>query len=628
MSPPPLLLSLADQDLSRLDLAPYDALSIDVFDTAVFRRVPNPADVFDLLPCGRVARLRAEVHARRLAARAGREEVTLADIWAELGRAGADIECELEVQLAMPNPAVLSFVRRAQCLAKTVVFVSDMYLPASTIRQILCRCGYDCRQEAVFVSSEYGVTKGTGRLHRLVAKRLGAHRMLHLGDNYVGDGLQAQRSGATAAVYRSRAGGRSPDSSGRLPHRVSEEGPSYRFAAGFWAQCGSVVRGYDSPNTDDGWWYRFGRTALGPLVASFTVWLEELARADRRQHLFFVSRDAWPLHEAYSSLLTARKSATGPAEGVPGTYVAISRKALADALQDSHACERLRAYLRSVGLVGAHRIGIVDLGWNGTMQDMLARILPEELGTSDIVGYYVGASPKQNRGGPMRGFVWHSSADRDARWRELGYQMRAGLTLLETLLSHTVGALRGYTDDGKPIRAPVAAEWDSLSGQSIRQVQRGALDLACEMWSVTPAVLAYASDSWAAFGRLGRVIVAPTREEIERLGALQHADDADGYWGLGKNLADPVSNLRGALGAISGLRHAQWVPGCLGRLIGYRARHLVSAYWLALKTAYVLGAFVAAANRRARHAGGALLRCAARGGAWMWRLSVRTGHET
>jgi hypothetical protein len=156
-------------------LAQLDVLSLDIFDTALLRRVADPTTVFSLVeasdPClAGFADLRvwAELEARRLATEAGRSpEIGLDEIYDVVARklqlSAADriplqtLELQSERNVLVANPVVLTWYERARALAKRVIFVSDMYLPATFLAEVLEASGY--ADPEVYVSNTYGVGK-------------------------------------------------------------------------------------------------------------------------------------------------------------------------------------------------------------------------------------------------------------------------------------------------------------------------------------------------------------------------------------------------------------------------------------------------------------------------------------
>ncbi len=152
--------------LAALSAGQFKVLSVDVFDTLLWRQVPEPADVFlvlgqQLKDAGHLAghispiafaelRRAAQTSARERAfAATGSREVTLADIYAELPdiifnssfsaerREAAELECERALMLLDDDVATL--IELAKNAGARVILVSDTYFGSETIRNFCSR---------------------------------------------------------------------------------------------------------------------------------------------------------------------------------------------------------------------------------------------------------------------------------------------------------------------------------------------------------------------------------------------------------------------------------------------------------------------------------------------------------
>lgn len=190
-------------------------LSIDIFDTLLWRRVPEPADVFlmlggDLKAAGRLApgvNAVAFAEARRTAERTAREkvqavtgyrEVTLADIYAAMpdqmftggfdiaARAAAEVACEQ--RLLTHDHALAALMASAKDAGAKVILVSDTYFSSGEIRALLQAAGFTGAVDRLYVSCEAGKPKYRD-LFDTVIKDLGVApaEMLHVGDSYEAD---------------------------------------------------------------------------------------------------------------------------------------------------------------------------------------------------------------------------------------------------------------------------------------------------------------------------------------------------------------------------------------------------------------------------------------------------------
>ena len=158
-------------------LAQVDVLSLDVFDTALLRCVDDPIAAFTLvglhyahahpgLPqlAFSAPRRVAEKAARAYVAKTfQRGDVTLDEIYAqaELPRGWSrddvrDSELAVERVLCVRNPYIHALYTRALAAGKRVAFVSDMYLPAPFIGELLDAAGYRERSSLLVSSAEGG----------------------------------------------------------------------------------------------------------------------------------------------------------------------------------------------------------------------------------------------------------------------------------------------------------------------------------------------------------------------------------------------------------------------------------------------------------------------------------------
>lgn len=192
-------------------------LSLDCFDTLLWRKVRHPFDVFFDLQSSEAFRARsftakqraaAEAQARRMqAARKERFEVSLAEIYRAAfpdltdpeveAMASAELEAECAACFAFP-PAV-QLILAAKKRGLRVVIVSDTYFSESQLRVLLKSClpgaAYDAL-EHVFCSSDHGYSKSNGLFDRVIETlREKPDRVLHLGDNPVADHGAARHKG-------------------------------------------------------------------------------------------------------------------------------------------------------------------------------------------------------------------------------------------------------------------------------------------------------------------------------------------------------------------------------------------------------------------------------------------------
>lgn len=284
-------------------LAAYDLVSFDVFDTLLLRPFSDPTDVFYLVgmelryPDFRRVRVACEERARQNKRReSGTYEVTLREIWDEVEREtgipakrGMQAEWDCEKRCCFANPYMLRVVEELRRRGIPLAVVSDMYLGAERIRELLLQSGYG-DFERCFVSCDYGVSKGEGGLFDLLREAAEPGRIVHVGDHELSDVRQARRHGLTASWY-------APVQT--VGHRYRPEDLS--------AVTGSLYRGLVNAHLHNGLAvysreYEYGFVYGGLFVTGYCRFLHRYARENAVEKLLFLSRDGAVLLQAYRLL--------------------------------------------------------------------------------------------------------------------------------------------------------------------------------------------------------------------------------------------------------------------------------------------------------------------------------------
>ena len=315
-------------DRRALATARFDAsfgaarvISFDVFDTLVVRKVASPRDVFlhlattqpfagwGLAPDA-LATLRrdAERTARRAAAAArGSGEVTLHEIHAvladTLGRSASDVpamvaaERLVERALCVAHPHLRRWFERARDAGKVIWVVSDTYHEAAFLRDLLAVCGYDLGGVLVAASGEARASKGEGSLFTqlLASNGVRPDEVLHVGDHPHADDAQPRRLGMQAVFH---------------PWAASRHGDAPATAPGDAVALGLAQIGARAPEPAFPFWWRFGYSVAGPVLAGFALWLHERFAADGVQRAYFLLRDGEIIEQVYRALVGDRAGPT------------------------------------------------------------------------------------------------------------------------------------------------------------------------------------------------------------------------------------------------------------------------------------------------------------------------------
>ena len=200
---------------SALDRGPADLrmLSLDCFDTLLWRHVHAPRQVFADLGSGFTLQQRAwaESQARGAAKlRRGRYEVGIGEIYRELMPAADDAVRDAAIQAELAAEArhcygfapTVALMREAKARGLEVVIVSDTYLNADQLGELIrAAAGDEVRGliDRIFCSSAYGVSKQEGLFKHLLSEtRVKPAEILHIGDNKIADLVAATAFGINA----------------------------------------------------------------------------------------------------------------------------------------------------------------------------------------------------------------------------------------------------------------------------------------------------------------------------------------------------------------------------------------------------------------------------------------------
>lgn len=278
-------------------------LSLDCFDTLLWRDTHAPAGVFEALPELTTAqRMRGESRARKAASVArGSSEVTIGEIYAHAmpnacdAQRGKAIAAELAAETAhcFAFAPTVELMRTAKAAGMRIVIVSDTYLDKRQLRGlIVAGAGRDVADmiDSIFCSSTIGLSKSQG-MFGPVLKALKCKRtdILHIGDNRLADYDGARALGIPALHLQqfsqetrqrlrfeeSIAAMIAPDKRTPQPHRAA-------------LSLGEPSQGDPAS--------MLGFSVLGPVFNAYRSWLEgEAARLEAAHegqvHWLFLMRD-------------------------------------------------------------------------------------------------------------------------------------------------------------------------------------------------------------------------------------------------------------------------------------------------------------------------------------------------
>lgn len=620
-----------------IDKKKIDLLSIDVFDTLLWRKVPEPIDLFLLL--GKrlseegwlIEAVDPEVFAvlRVDAERIAREkkqpdpflptaEVSLEEIYWSLsgifrkitveemvqGKKGIlsesdvseliEIEIAFEKEFLVLDQNVANLIEYAHHKKISVILVSDTYFSETDLKRFINK------EERIFVSSEQGCGKQTGLFKTVLNEmKVNPKRMLHIGDNPKSDCLAAAEHKIPFIFYTKYDKELKKIIEKEWPQEEIDKLNQLDFKQGDFGF--SALRSRLSHHTAmkelskrNRFLWRYGATVLGPIHAGFICWIYERCRELNVTQLYCLMREGklyaeliermsflfpnqplkpielWgsrqfmrqaSIFEASRSELVALMNCSPAAPFTVKTFctmlgldlskiskfkkyehVKLDDYDFADQLIDHLiANEELRyqmlqasakkrknyiKYLSSlVNLQETEKLVLADVGWAGSTQGMLQRMLYLERYQTKIEGFYLNTDQSSRysllQGYPREGFLLKAGMP-----KEMHRGVRRGLFILEQASStFGEGSLKDINDQGDPITNPVVT---SPAQEKEAAIVRAGISTFCEEFGkqIQQEAIQFNSKSDALRKQLQQILIRasnlPTPDEVSHFKEWGH----------------------------------------------------------------------------------------------------------
>lgn len=572
--------------LDRLP-AGITTLSLDCFDTLLWRAVNCPRDVFAEidLPGGAVEqRSWAE---RSAAARAysseKRAEIHLSEVYRRLHPRADETrvaeavaaELALEARHCFAFAPTVQLIRAAKVRGLRVILVSDMYMHEGELRALLAAAaGPELLGwiDHVFVSCDHKVGKGGG-LFDIVLQTLGLQpqEILHLGDNRRADYLAPQKAGifayqllqfdedaeqrlrleaAAAMMIDPAARVRRPvmqlhratialrstkDPAHALGHDVL--GPAFHaFARWTKAELDALSGKLGRPVKPlfmlrDGYLPHLCFDALYPEAGAKTVEISRFVAARAglidmaalEEHVAeWIDRVPLPAlgkqlllgHHEMARFLKLREKEQRPAFRKAVLGHELSRKILQRA---ANFGTKLEAHLRAAGVEQGDAVMLVDLGYNGSVQNMVAPVLEQRMRLT-VAGRYLLLREEQFSGLDKAGMIAAEGYDN----RTL-HALTTCVGMVEQLCTVAQGSTVDYAVDGTPVRE--ASDLKAGQNATRDRIQAGCVAFVRaegKAFHRAPASDDLAARVSAATAALARLMFLPTAAEVALFAAFEH----------------------------------------------------------------------------------------------------------
>ncbi len=193
-----------EDELKKL-ICQYEAISFDLFDTLIMRKLLEPTDLFDKLKeiIAKQGIFIKEFKKIRQEAERDSNGGNIYQIYkilqekTEISTVQRDQileeEIKLEKKYLIKREKMVQLMEYAIEQGKEVAIISDMYLPSEILTEILNSLGIKGYTK-LYVSCEYGVSKCNGLYHVYITE-MGNKKGLHIGDNQASDIFAAKEAG-------------------------------------------------------------------------------------------------------------------------------------------------------------------------------------------------------------------------------------------------------------------------------------------------------------------------------------------------------------------------------------------------------------------------------------------------
>lgn len=564
------------KDFNKLwqKLEKYDYISFDIFDTLIKRNVASPRDVFKIvenrynsknkkkIPFYKM-RVEAEKQARL---NSNSEEITLEEIYYNINLIEdvkvklKELEIKTELEVCIPNYQIQSIYQ--QCLKnnKRVIITSDMYLSEEIIKKILINNGYS-KFYKLYLSSEVKLQKHTGNLYTYLLSDLNISKksIIHIGDNKRADILSSFKKGINS-YYISR----SPVNTNFVTKK-----DIYKTERSPYIFINNMLWKYRTESE----MFRWGYEAYGPLILGFCQYVHKLYSQKKIEKLYFLARDMHIIINVYKKLYpndtieylevsrrSLRRAYVLSIGDINGVFDTMARKSytLLEVLKSldinsstvTYILEKedislsmnqnirkysykeyqkineiilkiLKSddnltidYLIEKGFFEYKNIGIVDIGWHGTIQNML-----EVIAKKRVKGIYFGSTKRKSFLKQEAYGYWFDTEDEFSILPQLTM-----ISILEVMLFPKIGTTLGYKKNSSNKIIPIHKETETDdSFKTILSFQNGGIKFVFDYITKSP----YQSDELSSkIATLGyeKLAFTPTKKQAKKLGILPYEE--------------------------------------------------------------------------------------------------------
>lgn len=186
----------------------------------------------------------------------------------------------------------------------------------------------------------------------------------------------------------------------------------------------------------------------------------------------------------------------------------------------------LLSYFNSKEADKISKLGIVDIGWNGRLQNSIKKLLDYNSNKPEIFGYYMGLFPKalEFKAKGMNILGYYSDGDYNCDYYKL---LNKAVPILEYLFTAPHGSIIGIKQEDGEFKALYDRDSEPEKILKINQIGQGIKDFTTDMLQLSKNYKWLTITGENAFIPLERLINTPTYEEAHHLGTISHNDGHD-----------------------------------------------------------------------------------------------------
>ena len=215
-------------------------------------------------------------------------------------------ERELESLALTAKPGALALLEWLRVRGVRVIAVSDMYLSHDHLAALLEGCGFGGLFNRLYVSSEFGLGKYSGRLHARVLELEGQTlagltpaQVVHVGDNLASD-MRAPMQLGIRGIYLDERAERLRRRRQTLSAEMAALGGVWRGRRFFEIVDYRMRHDAACQNACVDFFHHYGAHVLGPAFSAFLLGLVEKIKVAKPDKLFFLARDGYLFEKMYA----------------------------------------------------------------------------------------------------------------------------------------------------------------------------------------------------------------------------------------------------------------------------------------------------------------------------------------